>query len=478
MAQIDGRWGEAEPSSNAIASENADWMQTPIVGEDESMRGRFHKQFLAQDGLRYLAVYPEAVHYWEDDAWKEIDNTLRAAETTNGPVLRNAAGVWDVSLPQTMNERACVRLAKDGYTLSFSLEGKYDRQIGEITPVRPSESTEAAVSETEGIVSETLPREEENEAPMKPEAEPGTEAETETERELSIETMEPPTSEPPQPSPEAAIEAHEEDAEPTPEAPPEETAQTDGGASAEIDKINVGDLTYVRTAMAAQSAAILTPQQAHDSASPLENAAQIDKINVAVAYEDIYRNVTLRYDLRAEELKESIVIERESDADSLYRFHLRADGLTFVLNEDGSIYACARDGEPIFVLPAPYLIDDAGEVSFDVSVTLEEADGAWLLTYAPDADWLHDESRAYPVTIDPVIRVNLSTNNIADHTVCSASQGFTYTSQSIEAGRQSHARDRAHLYDVQQSSRRCRREASSSAHPSGCIDRTIPICCR
>lgn len=99
--------------------------------------------------------------------------------------------------------------------------------------------------------------------------------------------------------------------------------------------------------------------------------------------------------------------KKEDDAEStsryVYTFLLTLDGLTPTLQEDGSILLQNGDGETEYTIPAPYMMDAAGEYSDSVSYSLREDDAGWLLTVTADAAWLDDADRAYPVTVDPTI---------------------------------------------------------------------------
>ena len=144
----------------------------------------------------------------------------------------------------------------------------------------------------------------------------------------------------------------------------------------------------------------------------------LENLRSRLTYEEVYQNTDIIYDLSAGRLKESIVI-REYDANLRgYRYILDTDGLIPVLNDDGSIDLYARDSEDaIFTMPAPYMIDDAGEMNFDVIVTLEQKNGEYVLTYTVPSEWLADDSRAWPVVLDPVVTMEGEYNNVQDKTI-------------------------------------------------------------
>ena len=82
-----------------------------IVHEIEDERTEYSKVYRLSNGLHMAAVYNEPVHYEKDGHWEDIDNTL----VTKDGMLRNTAGVWNVSFPQSMSSTNAVTIEKDGY---------------------------------------------------------------------------------------------------------------------------------------------------------------------------------------------------------------------------------------------------------------------------------------------------------------------------------------------------------------------------
>lgn len=94
----------------------------PVLEAEEILERRteYTKDFQLNNGLYMTVVYPDAVHYETENGWTEIDNTL---VVRNG-AYKNTAGQWEVSLPQQMTADANISITKDGYTLSFNMEGQ------------------------------------------------------------------------------------------------------------------------------------------------------------------------------------------------------------------------------------------------------------------------------------------------------------------------------------------------------------------
>ena len=102
----------------------ASMAEVSIVEEIVEKRTQFSKEFLLSNGLCLAVVYPEAVHYENNNTWEEIDNTLKAVGTGENGVFTNTAGAWQVTFPQQIDKEKLVTITRDGYTLSFGLAGE------------------------------------------------------------------------------------------------------------------------------------------------------------------------------------------------------------------------------------------------------------------------------------------------------------------------------------------------------------------
>ena len=127
------------------------------------------------------------------------------------------------------------------------------------------------------------------------------------------------------------------------------------------------------------------------------------KLRTDILYRDVYDNVDLHYELCSYNIKETILINQPRDSYS-FTFYFDSGDLTPVLMEDGSCVLQDEESEVVYLIPAPYMTDNEGEFSDAVTYSLDEsASGSWALTITADEDWMNDESRAYPVSIDPTL---------------------------------------------------------------------------
>ena len=117
-----------------------------------------------------------------------------------------------------------------------------------------------------------------------------------------------------------------------------------------------------------------------------------------------------------------------------YRYTLDTGNLIPVLNENQQIDLCdPYTNETVLTMPAPYMVDNNGEHSYDVEVTLTRNSGVYLLSYYLPREWLADEERAWPVILDPVVSADCNCKNIEDNTLA---ENYTesYKDSTIECG--------------------------------------------
>jgi RHS repeat-associated protein len=127
-----------------------------------------------------------------------------------------------------------------------------------------------------------------------------------------------------------------------------------------------------------------------------------------LTYKDVLGTADLVYQLEKASVKESLVLEEPpADADPMYRWFIAGEGLKASETEDGEFLFAGADGEVRFVIPVPVMWDDSGVAEkrepalLNVDANLVETTGGWVLILRPDAKWLNDPERVYPVTIDP-----------------------------------------------------------------------------
>ena len=149
------------------------------------------------------------------------------------------------------------------------------------------------------------------------------------------------------------------------------------------------------------------PTGADDIETQYKKLKTIDN-NTTIAYRNLLKGMTLEYVLSGNDIKENIIVRKPSDS-YVYSFIYELEGLTAALNENGSIDLFDENsGDFVCEIPAPYMYDDDGAVSYDVSYSLEDlGDGAYKLTVSADAEWINSNERAFPVVIDPTMTFDI-----------------------------------------------------------------------
>jgi RHS repeat-associated protein len=144
-------------------------------------------------------------------------------------------------------------------------------------------------------------------------------------------------------------------------------------------------------------------------------------------YPDILPRVDLSYVVTSTNVKENIVLN-DASAPTSFEFILRASQLV-VTEKDGALtFADKQHPENIlFETAAPYMVDANGVQSQDIQVSLAEKANGYTLTLKPSVTWLHDSTRAYPVTIDPTLTLS-GTAGVTDTFVSSMANSTNYNS--------------------------------------------------
>lgn len=133
----------------------------------------------------------------------------------------------------------------------------------------------------------------------------------------------------------------------------------------------------------------------------------------SILYNSVYANTDIQYTLLGNRIKEDIILLEPVD-NTVYKYVLRTSGLTAEVEDNQVLlYPLGKTSEDaVYVLSAPYMEDAAGEISQAIQMELSEENGSTILTVTPDAEWLAEEERQYPVRIDPSITSKDAANNI------------------------------------------------------------------
>ena len=209
----------------------------------------------------------------------------------------------------------------------------------------------------------------------------------------------------------------------------EATATEDAGAavSASVSvsgaEISADEAEPFHADVAAQLADAAAPMALTDEKS---DPFIPETLSSTVLYANVYDGVDLQYEAFGYNVKESILVNRPLERYH-FAFAMRLDGLTPVMQEDGSILLVNAAQEAIYEIPAPYLLDAAGAYSDAAAYTLEPLeDGRYLLRVEADAAWMN--AAQFPVAIDPTIVKKQSSRTISWGGIFSGTPNTSYAS--------------------------------------------------
>ena len=132
-----------------------------------------------------------------------------------------------------------------------------------------------------------------------------------------------------------------------------------------------------------------------------------------LTYENILPGLNLEYGLVGHDLKENLVLlspETAAANPEGFAFRLYLENRRVEQADEKTIRILNASGEEEYIISAPYMMDDAGEISSKLRLLLAETEeaGTYTVRLIPDQSWLLDEERAYPVRIDPSIALAYS----------------------------------------------------------------------
>ena len=149
---------------------------------------------------------------------------------------------------------------------------------------------------------------------------------------------------------------------------------------------------------------------------------KLKNLNGSVIYENILKDTDLKYTVSSAKIKEDIVLN-STDAPDTFIFEYDLKKLSYKMTEEDTIELTdTNSGEIIYTIDAPFMYDANGVMSNAVTVELTETKKGFQLTLTPDKEWLKDEERAFPVTIDPTTITQQSAYLVKDATGVNAAK--------------------------------------------------------
>ena len=139
---------------------------------------------------------------------------------------------------------------------------------------------------------------------------------------------------------------------------------------------------------------------------------QADGMDNAFLFENVADNTDMEYSMVPGGIKENILVKQRTDC---YRYPFAIGCENVSISADSTAkqikFISNDSGEEVFFIPAPFMVDAYGNTSAAVHYEMEAQEyGSVMLTVVADSDWLNDPNRAFPVTIDPQVKVSHSTD--------------------------------------------------------------------
>jgi RHS repeat-associated protein len=136
-----------------------------------------------------------------------------------------------------------------------------------------------------------------------------------------------------------------------------------------------------------------------------------------LTYTEVLDQVDLTYTVANDYVKEEIVL-KSPDAPAAFTFTLHLAGVKAEKSgRDGIRFRDAQTDEALFAIPPMFMRDAIGVLSAAVTVEAEHKGNQLRLTITPDAQWLRDADRAFPVVVDPTLALQPDIGGGLDTTI-------------------------------------------------------------
>ena len=130
-----------------------------------------------------------------------------------------------------------------------------------------------------------------------------------------------------------------------------------------------------------------------------------------VSFSEIESDSIYEYTIESTGVKENIIVKGPKKT-YRYPFILKCENVKAIIDSEQKRIAFndAETNEEVFHIPTPFMVDNNNIASMAVSYELVEKDnGDAVLTVIADSEWMNDKERAFPVVIDPQIKVTNTT---------------------------------------------------------------------
>lgn len=127
-----------------------------------------------------------------------------------------------------------------------------------------------------------------------------------------------------------------------------------------------------------------------------------NKVYSTAVYSSPDQGMDLRYALAGLMFKENIVLNNKSDDNDRFDFECRTS-LSISKSDNGNLVFSDGSGKAVFVMPKGVMWDANDSASNEVEYEFTPINGGYIISIVPNRDWIDDDSRVYPIIIDPSI---------------------------------------------------------------------------
>ncbi len=141
---------------NAISEESTSVVsqgEAVIVSEIQDKRSADTKTFLLSDGSYLHAVYPEQVHYRENNEWVDVDNSFESASDEEGEeVLENEKNSFKIKFSNKAKDKKLVSLKSGQYQIDWALKDASKVEAQSVTLDSSSETEASLQNVNSGVI--------------------------------------------------------------------------------------------------------------------------------------------------------------------------------------------------------------------------------------------------------------------------------------------------------------------------------------
>lgn len=143
-----------------------------------------------------------------------------------------------------------------------------------------------------------------------------------------------------------------------------------------------------------------------------EDPTTLENLSSTVLYEDVYKKTDFEYIIGSDGLKENIILNSKKSPCAFEAVY-KANGLIPVQIDNKTIELRSDDESVVYVITAPYMEDENGQASGNITLTLTDVkNNTFTVKMVLDQDWLLADDREFPVIVDPMLKTNQTPSGV------------------------------------------------------------------